>query len=95
MQEHDAKYRKLARRLGVRLTEDSLSLFGLKDVWDLRRKMAEDQNLNNIPMKYFDSMRRGLILCNIRLTKAEATCMYKALLRQLAMSNPEQKKEDK
>jgi len=86
--EHEQKYRKMARDKHITITgEESLQrFFGVRDKAHLRQLIAEDEHLNNIPLRKFDRLTEAFNMYHpdMRMTLAEGTSLYKRLLRDYA-----------
>jgi hypothetical protein len=86
-QEHNDKYDAMAKKHGVTVSERHLDLFGVKSLDHLRELYEEDEHLNNIPLRVFDSLWTSLVVCQkpgrASISAAESCCMYKRLLVQL------------
>lgn len=86
--EHEDKYERLAVETGVKLTRGSLQFFDIDSIEQLRDKVSKDKALNNISLHYFDNMfigARSHCPGLKKLSLAEGVCLYKHLLRKLAM----------
>jgi hypothetical protein len=81
---HDEYYRQFAKEHHIAIT--GITLFGVRDMEHLRQLIKADPNLNNIPLKYFDSMTNSYNMYNPhdRMTLAEGASVYKTLLKDLA-----------
>lgn len=79
---HKQKYRRMAEERHIKLTTQSLQFFGLRSVADLKFLYEQDSNLNNIPLRWFDTITASFNVYNFhkRLTLSEGACLYKQLL---------------
>jgi len=86
---HDDYYLQVAKEHHIALNKNDLSSFGVRSLSHLRDLLQEDENLNSIPLSVFDGLTVSYNMYNpqSRLTPAEGTCVYKALLKELAMSS--------
>lgn len=82
--DHATKYREMAKDKHIAIT--NLRLFGIQDVTELRRLVAEDPHLNNTPLSRYDGMTIAFNAHNPqdRMTLSEGVCTYKQLLKDLA-----------
>ena len=82
-QDHRIKYAAICKDRGLAIT--NLNLFGVKDMEELQAKLAEDEHLNNIPLKRFDALTALYNVHNprSRMSLAEGCCAYKELLKQM------------
>jgi hypothetical protein len=82
---HDEYYRQFAKDHHIALV-GNLGIFGIRDLAHLQSLLERDPNLNNIPLRFFDSLTElhNKYHSENRITFAEGACVYKTLLKDLA-----------
>lgn len=84
MTEHEQKYEALCEKHGVAWDKHSPKLVD-ETLDSLRAKYAEDEHLNNVPLKLWDALAFGFSACNPGhpLSLSEGVCMQKHAAKKL------------